>query len=357
MTEELFSKICAYSNLELAYKKARKHKTLKSSVISFENNLKENLQELRIELLLHAYRPKPLQTFILCDPKTRKISKSDFRDRVVHHTLCNIIEPSFEKSFIYDSYANRIGKGTLKAIERFDYFKRKATHNFSRKAYVLKADIRHYFEEVDHKVLLGILKRTIKDTKIMALIKIILKNYNSGASGKGMPLGNLTSQFFANVYLNELDQFVKHKLKAKNYIRYVDDFVLLHHSWRQLISWKKEINSFLSEQLSLKLHPYKCKIIPLTRGVNFLGLRIFPYNRLVNPKNLIKVKTKFEYLCELHKNERLNYDQIYDLIEGWVAYVKNANTHKLKKKVTALLENRFPHEISTKEINRYNKWV
>jgi len=152
----LYSGLCSYENLELAFRKARKGKTLKSYVTEFEGNLNENLKQLQQELLLHAYRPKPLETFILRDPKTRKISKSDFRDRVVHHAVCNIIEPLFERCFIFDSFANRLGKGTFKAIERFEHFARKVSRGFTLPCFVLKADIRHYFETVDHKILIFI---------------------------------------------------------------------------------------------------------------------------------------------------------------------------------------------------------
>lgn len=152
----------------------------KGYVIEFENNLQENLLLLRSELLLHSYNPKPLKTFIVRDPKTRKISKSHFRDRVIHHALCNIIEPIFEKSFIYDSYANIKGKGTLKALQRFDYLKRKASRNNTVKCYVLKADIKHYFDTIDHETLLNIIKRKIKDERVIWLIKTILKNHKIG---------------------------------------------------------------------------------------------------------------------------------------------------------------------------------
>src|SRR3989344_3254253 len=179
----LYQKIVSYNNLLLAYKNARKNKTKKDYIIEFENNLNNNLKVLRTELLLHSYQPKPLKTFILRDPKTRKISKSDFRDRVIYHALINIIEPIFDKIFIYDSYANRKGKGNLYLI-----------------------------------------KRKIKDEKVIWLIKKIIKNTSTGGIANiGMPLGNLTSQFFANIYLNELDYFVKYQLKVKYYIRYVDD--------------------------------------------------------------------------------------------------------------------------------------
>ena len=174
---DLWKELCNYSNLELAYRKARKGKTMKSYVIEFERDLKQNLQELKTELLLHCYKPRPLQTFILHDPKTRKISKSHFRDRVIHHALCNIIEPLFEKQFIYDSYANRKTKGTLKAIQRFEYFAKSVSQNHTKPTYVLKADVRKYFDHVDHSILISILKRKIKAPKILWLLKLILSNY------------------------------------------------------------------------------------------------------------------------------------------------------------------------------------
>lgn len=176
----LYDSLCCYDNLYLAYNKARKHKTTKDYVIEFEKNLKDNLLSLRAELLLHSYKPKPLVNFIVRDPKTRKISKSDFKDRIIHHALCNIIEPIFEKSFIRDSYANRIGKGTLKAVERLEHFKRKASKNNIINCHVLKADIRKYFENVSHGVLLNIIKKKIRDSRIIWLIRVILNNCVGG---------------------------------------------------------------------------------------------------------------------------------------------------------------------------------
>ncbi|HLC50695.1 MAG TPA: reverse transcriptase domain-containing protein [Candidatus Nanoarchaeia archaeon] len=180
----LYGNLCSYQHLELAFKSAKKRKSAKYYVVEFEKNLKENLQSLQTELLLHSYTPQPLKTFIVRDPKTRKISKSHFRDRVVHHTLFNAIEPIFEKLFIYDSYANRKGKGTLKAIQRFDYFKRKVSKNNTSACYVLKADIRHYFETISHGVLLRILREKIKDERVIWLIKTILQNHKIGG-GRG----------------------------------------------------------------------------------------------------------------------------------------------------------------------------
>ncbi len=279
----LYLEVYNISNLIIAWKKARKGKTKKKYVIEFEKDLLENLLQLQKELIEQTYSPLPLKTFILHDPKTRKISKSAFRDRVIHHALIIIIEPIFDKTFIYDSCANRIGKGNLFAIKRFELFKRKVTNNLKTEAFCLKADIKHYFQEVNHEVLINLIRRKIKTEKIIWLINQILVN---GFTEKGMPLGNLTSQFLANVYLNELDYFVKHKLKAKYYIRYVDDLVILHHSREQLEIWKQEINEFLRKELKLELHPEKSYISSLSRGIDFVGFRNFYYFRLLRKRNI-----------------------------------------------------------------------
>jgi len=218
-------------NLIIAWRKARKGKSHSSDIIKFEKNTIKNLLQLHNELKSKTYRPMPLKNFVLRDPKTRVISKSDFRDRIVHHAIINLIASIFEKSFIYDSCANQKGKGTLFALKRFEKFQRKISRNFTSVAFCLKADIRHYFQEVSHNILVSIIKIKIKDKNVIWLIRQIIANSPPRTEKKkGMPLGNLTSQFFANVYLNELDYFVKHKLKAKYYIRYVDDFIILHHS-------------------------------------------------------------------------------------------------------------------------------
>lgn len=173
--KNLYKQIIPLGNLTLAWRKARKGKTKRDYVIYFEESLIENLLQLHEELKNQTYSPKPLKTFILRDPKTRKISKSAFRDRIVHHALCNIIEPIFDKTFIYDNCANRKGKGTLFAINRFDYFKRKVTNNLTNEAFCLKADIKHYFQEINHKVLLAIIQKKIKDKQVLQLIRNILR--------------------------------------------------------------------------------------------------------------------------------------------------------------------------------------
>ena len=289
-----------------------------------------NIKSLRTELLLNYYHPMPLKTFILRDPKTRKISKSDFRDRVIHHALINIIEPIFDKTFIYDSCANRKGKGTSFAVKRFEEFQRKVTKNYSSYGYCLKADIKHYFPEVNHDILISIIKRRIKDEKFIWLIKKIIKNTPNGSDQeKGMPLGNLTSQFFANVYLNELDYFVKHSPKAKYYIRYVDDFVILHSSKEQLKIWKDKIQKFLKYNLNLDLHPEKSKMIPLSRGIDFVGFRNFYHFKLLRKRNIRSMKNKVEQ----YKENKITKAKFFEIYQGWSVYSEWADSSNIRENI------------------------
>jgi len=338
--KNLYSKICSSKNLMRAWINAKKGKTKSRYVKSFQKNLRNNLLKLKEELINQTYEPCSLKNFVLRDPKTRKISKSAFRDRVVHHALCNLIVPDFEKGFIYDSHANQIGKGTLKAIERFDKFKRKVSKNNTRKCFVLKADIKHYFEEIDHQILINIIKKKIKDKKVIWLIKQILSVNNKT---KGMPLGNLTSQFFANLYLNELDAYAKHKLKAKYYIRYVDDFVILHESKEQLEKWKNKIDKFLKEKLKIELHPSKSHVLRLNGGINFLGFRIFYYHKLLRKSNLKNFNRKFNNLKILFNEEVIGREKALGSLEGWLAYCSHANTHKYRKHLMKDFNKNFSH--------------
>ena len=356
-----YEELCSESNLHRAFKRAQKGKTGKADVLKFEQKLRENLLQLRNELLLQTYHPQPLKTFILRDPKTRKISKSAFRDRVVHHALCNIIEPVFDRQFVGDSFANRLGKGTLNAVKRFDAFKRKVSQNNTITCFVLKADIKSYFDTVNHQILLKILEKIIKDEKVLWLIKQILANHHSTKKERGMPLGNLTSQFFANVYLNELDQFVKHQLKAKYYIRYVDDFVILHRSREVLAEYKEKIEQFLREKLYLRLHPDKSHILKLGEGVTFLGFCVFYHHRLLVKKNIRKFERKMENMRREYKERKIDREKVIEKFEGWLSYAFQANTYKYRRQLVKKFNQWFPPQpdseiISAKKyVNFYQK--
>ncbi|MCD4759394.1 reverse transcriptase/maturase family protein [archaeon] len=343
-SSNLYPKLCSYNNLLKAFKKASKGKSFMPYVVEFRENLNLNLLSLKTELETLTYKPTKLKKFVIRDPKTRVIRKSIFKDRVVHHAIVNILEPIYEKTFIEDSYANRKTKGTLAAIKRFDKFKRKVSKNNKIKCFVFKADIKKFFDSVDQDTLLKIFRRNIKDKKLLWLIKQILKNFHN--KEKGMPLGNMTSQFFANVYLNELDYFVKHKIKAKYYLRYVDDFVILHGNKSVLEKYKVKIKKYL-KNLDLELHPNKSKIFPNYKGINFLGYKMFYYHRLIIRRNLNQFKRKLITLEKDYNEGSINFEKVLNSIDGWMAYAIWANSYKLRKKLMKEIYSKF--SISSKK--------
>lgn len=198
--------------------------------------------------------------------------------------------------------------------------------------YVLKADIRHYFDNVDHEVLINIIKSKVKDGKIMWLTRKILNNFGTEIKGKGMPLGNYTSQFFANVYLNELDYFVKHKLRAKYYIRYVDDFVILHRNKKRLECFRDKIVEFLKE-LKIELHPNKTDIISLQKGVTFLGYKLFYKHKILRKRNRKYFLGKFDRYLKLYDEGIISDEQLIARLQGWFGYAQWANTYLLRKRI------------------------
>jgi retron-type reverse transcriptase len=352
--KKVYEKICSTENLHLAFRKAKKGKTKKFYVIEFEQNLEKNLILLQRELLFLTYKPKPLKCFIIRDPKTRKIHASKFIDRIVHHAIVNILEPLFEKVFIYDSFASRKSKGTHSAINRFEEFMKKvsrngrlvknATNDNQIQGYCLKADIKSYFDNVDRQLLMEIIRKKIDDEKVIWLIRQVLDNFRYRIKGKGMTLGNFTSQFFANVYLNELDYFVKHKLKVRYYIRYVDDFVILHRNKKRLSYYKREIDTFLVHNLKIGLHPDKSKIIALRNGITFLGYRIFYHYRLLIKRNVRLIKKKIF----LFKNKEISQEKFKDCLKGWEGYAKWANSYKLRRKLLRKINNSISLPLSLK---------
>jgi retron-type reverse transcriptase len=318
--KNLYPQIYDIKNLILAYKKARKGKSKKDYVIEFERCLGKNLRQLQKELFLEIYFPKNLASFILRDPKVRIISKSDFRDRIVHHAVCNVIESIFQKTFIYSSCANQKKKGTLFGITIFEKYKRKVTQNLSKEAFCLKCDIKKYFENVNLKILLNIISKKIKCKSTIVLIEKILYNFSNK---KGMPLGNLTSQFFANIYLNKLDYFIKHKLRCKYYIRYVDDFIILDKSNKYLRSIKNKIDIFLKEKLKIELHKKKTKIIFLSSCIDFIGFRNYYYHRLPRKRNILSMKRKIK----LFNQNKISKEKFNEILNGWIAYVKWSDSY------------------------------
>lgn len=230
-----------------------------------------NVLSLHRDLVDKTYCHCPYEAFRISDPKPRDIYKASVRDRLLHHAVYRKLYEVFDRVFIADSFSCRVGKGTHRAMDRFRIFAGKESHNHTRTTWVLKCDIRKFFVNIDHYILLDLVARRIADGDIRSLLAEIIGSFNSGKEGIGLPLGNLTSQLLANVYMNELDQFVKNGLREKYYIRYADDFVVLSESRTHLESLVPKITAFLHERLRLELYPDKLFIKTIASGVDFLG--------------------------------------------------------------------------------------
>jgi retron-type reverse transcriptase len=276
-----YESIISVENLLLAWQEFRSGKKMRKDVLEFERNLMGSVISLHLNLAAKMYRHSDYQAFNISDPKPRNIHKASVRDRLLHHALYRMLYPFFDRTFIADSYSCRQYKGTHRAMERFKAFAWKVSKNDTRTVWVLKCDIRKFFASIDQEVLLYILEQYIHDTDILALLSDIIGGFESTAKGKGLPLGNLTSQLLVNIYMNEFDQFVKHKLKAKYYVRYADDFVFLSDDKTWLESILPKVADFLETRLKLSLHPDKVFMKTLASGVDFLGWVHFPRHRVI----------------------------------------------------------------------------
>jgi RNA-directed DNA polymerase len=258
-------------------------KRLRLDVMVFERNLEDNVHALRDDLLSGRYVHGSYEPFTVFDPKQRLIHKAAVRDRLVHQAVVNAIEPLFEPRFIFDSYSCRVGKGVHAAVRRLRRFFRRASRNDTRTVYALKCDIRKFFASVDHEILFHLLNRRVRDARTLHLLRMIVKSFPC-ASAKGIPLGNLTSQLFANVYLHELDHFVKHTLGVRYYVRYCDDVVMLATSADGARELARRADAFLHCHLRLELHPDKTKIQTWRQGVDFLGYVLLPHAIVLRAK-------------------------------------------------------------------------
>ena len=335
----LFHQICSFENLLRASRKAQCGKRFQDEVAHFNFYLERELYRLRDELQTQTYQPGPYHEFHIYEPKLRKISAAPYRDRVVHHALCNVIEPIFDPTFIFDSYACRKGKGTHKAVNRFTEFSRK-------KNYVLKCDIKKYFPSIDHSLLKTLFRRKIRDAQTLWLMDLIVDSSNPQESvyayfegddllavlnrRRGIPIGNLTSQFFANIYLNGFDHFVKEDLKCRYYIRYVDDFVVLDDDKARLHQVKAEMENYLA-RLRLKLHPDKCQVFPVKTGTDFLGYQVFPTHRRLRPSSVTRARRRLRRLCQDYEAGVLSWEDVNHSVQSWLGHVRHADTYGLRR--------------------------
>lgn len=277
-----YAEVISLENILAAWRKFVKGKKGNEDVTSFAMHLMDNLLSLHRDLRSMRYEHGMYCAFVVNDPKRRDIHKSSVQDRIVHHVLYRALYQYFDARFIQHSYSCRVEKGTHRALDCFRDFGRRVSRNNTRTCWVLKCDIKKFFASINHEVLKSILRRHINDADILTLCSKVIDSFEvESGSGTGLPLGNLTSQLFVNVYMNEFDQFVKHTLKAKYYIRYADDFVILSHDKEWLASLLPRFQSFLGQQLHLELHPNKISISTLASGVDFLGWVHFPHHRVM----------------------------------------------------------------------------
>jgi RNA-directed DNA polymerase len=317
-----YDTIISLDNLLLAWDEFKVGKKSRKDVQEFERNLMSNIISLYQDLVSKIYKHSQYEAFKISDPKPRDIHKAKVRDRLLHHAIYRVLYPFFDKTFIADSYSCRINKGTHKAIDRFRKFAYQVSKNHTITAWVLKCDIRKFFASIDQKVMLEMIKRYIPDTDIIALLAEIVGSFYSTEKGKGLPLGNLTSQLLINIYMNKFDQFMKHKIKAKYYIRYADDFVILSDNKQLLVNMLQKIKDFLENELNLCLHSKKVSISTVASGVDFLGWVLFPDHRVVRT---ITKKRMFRGIQK--KKGKL------ETIQSYLGLVSHGNARKLKREI------------------------
>ena len=344
---DMYEQICTWDNLNLAWRKAARGKRGREPAASFEYRLEDNLLRLCEELESKTYHPGPYYSFYIHDPKRRLISAAPFRDRVVHHALCNVIEPMFERRFIVDSYANRVGKGTHRALDRCQAFAR-------RYRYVLQCDVRRFFPSIDHAILRGILGRIIAKTDVMWLVDRILESgvgvlddeYEmtwfpgddllAANRPRGLPIGNLTSQFWANCYLNPFDHFVKRELRCKGYLRYVDDALFFADDKATLWAWREAVVARLG-RLRLTIHEGQAHSRPVAEGCPFLGFTVFPAGRRLKRRKGIAYARRLKRLLASYTAGDIAQERVSDSVRGWINHARTGDTWGLRQAVLTAL--------------------
>ena len=340
--QNLFDGIASFEALHAAALRAAKGKRSKPGVAAFLANLETEVLCLERELRTGNYRPGGYRKIEIFDPKHRIVSAAPFRDRVVHHAWCAVCEPLFERGFIYDSYANRVGKGTHRAVGRYERFR-------NRFGYVLRADIFRYFPAIDHEILKRDLRRRIGCPRTLELADRIVDGSNRQEPvnllfpgddlltplerRRGLPIGNLTSQLFANIYLNPLDHFCKEVLRAKGYLRYVDDFALFHDDRGRLEQWRARIERFL-EGRRLRLHPRKTEIVPTRQPAKFLGFVLLPGGRRRLPEeNVRRFRNRLRGLRDRWRHGTVTGDDVERRVRSWIAHAEHADTWRLRQSI------------------------
>jgi len=337
---DLWKQLICFENVYVAFRKAVKGKSCKPYVLFLVKDLEHNLLNIQDALFKKSYRPGRYKAFMIYEPKKRMISAAPFIDRIVHHCLINVLEPIFEATFIEQSYANRVGKGTHRAI-------RDVQNAMRLHRYVLHCDLRNYFPSIDHEILKALLRRKIKDPYVLWLIDLIIDGSNPQLTvntyfpgdhlftpferRKGLlTIGTLATRFFANVFLNGLDHFVKEKLGCRFYARYVDDIVVVHSKKRYLWKIHQEMARYL-EKLRLRLHPQKSHIRSVETGFRFLGQFVYPDRRLLPKSNIRRFMRRMKNFQSMYASGEVSLNEINQSLQSWLGHARQAHTRTLRQ--------------------------
>lgn len=295
-----FNDVISVEALFAAWAKFCKGKRSRLDILQYERHVEENIFELHHKLVTGQYQHGAYEPFIICDPKQRLIHKATVGDRLIHQAIVSAIEPSFERQFIYDSYSCRKGKGTHAGVARLQRFLRSASHNNSQTVYALKCDVKQFFASMNHDILRSLIKVYVQDVQVLGLLDAVIDSLST-APGKGIPLGNITSQLFANIYLHELDWYVKQTLKVPHYLRYCDDFIIVSRDRDYLLNLIPQLTLFLKDKLLLQLHPDKIDLRSWNQGIDFLGYVVKP------TATLLRHKTKKRMLRKVDQANATSY--------------------------------------------------
>ncbi|MDB4984413.1 MAG: hypothetical protein JWM20_592 [Patescibacteria group bacterium] len=326
----LFLHSTSVPNLLEAWNEFKRGKRKKGDVAEFELHLEDRLFRLHNELITRKYIHDPYFDFYVWDPKRRHIHKATVRDRVLHQAIFRSLYPIFDKDFIYDSYSSRNDKGTHMGVERLVSACRKETNNWKSTAYALKCDVRKFFDSIDQEILRKLILKKVSEPDMIWLIDLILVSFEK-EKGKALPLGNVTSQLFANVYMNEFDQFAKHVLKAKHYFRYCDDFIIVHKDKRFLEGLIPKIRTFLKDVLKLELHPNKVEIRKVRQGIDFLGYVTLDRGvNVVRTNTRKRIKRKVYIARKKFKKEDISDISFESVISSYLGVVSHARDRESK---------------------------
>lgn len=335
--KNLFNKLITPENLFSAWEEFLCNKKKKSDVLAFEKNLERDIFSLHRDLRSHTYHHSGYTGFYILDPKRRHIHKAKVRDRVLHHAIMNTLYPLYEKNFIHNSFSCRIGKGSHKGVLALRSMLYKESRNNTRKVYILKCDIEKFFDSIDHKILLSILSLRIKDQELIGLLTEIIGSFTSSRSTLfnrcGVPIGNLTSQLFANIYMDVFDQFMKHELKVRYYSRYTDDFVIVSSNKEYLLNLLPQIHSFLKEKLKIQIHPNKISITKFSSGIDYLGYVLFPNFTLVRKHTQKRALRKINEKIFLYKKGVIPEDKVIATLMSYLGVLSHANTFRFSEEL------------------------